>query len=337
MARLNGILSKLKGSVGSLTFKQNSGQTVVSEKITRQSNARTESQQKQRMKWTNVIRMYQVLTPYLKLAFGGTRNGHNDYNKFVSANLGMRPVYLSKSEANAGCCIIAPYEITQGTVKPVSVNGKGKNAVTDIVLGTVTITESTTVAEFSNAVVQNNRHYEYGDQITYFLVRQEVNDVTNMPVAEVDACCIVLSKSSEVKLLSSVDGRGFSVQNGCLAAKSSNDFGNHGMAWVHSRKQGGKTLISTQYLICENSLLEQYQGEDAYQEAVDSYGGVSDAYLTPSGKLSPETNAKPSDTTNPSGGSSSGASDSGKDDSGAGSTPTTPPSSGSEDGDGGME
>ena len=49
MARLNGILSKLKGSVGSLTFKQNSGLTVVSEKITKQSNARTESQQKQRM------------------------------------------------------------------------------------------------------------------------------------------------------------------------------------------------------------------------------------------------------------------------------------------------
>ena len=28
MARLNGILSKLQGSVGSFTFKQNGGQTV---------------------------------------------------------------------------------------------------------------------------------------------------------------------------------------------------------------------------------------------------------------------------------------------------------------------
>ena len=34
MARLNGILTKLQGSVGSFTFKQNGGQTVVSEKIT---------------------------------------------------------------------------------------------------------------------------------------------------------------------------------------------------------------------------------------------------------------------------------------------------------------
>ena len=29
MAKLNGILTKLQGSVGSFTFKQNGGQTVV--------------------------------------------------------------------------------------------------------------------------------------------------------------------------------------------------------------------------------------------------------------------------------------------------------------------
>ena len=55
MARLNGILTKLQGSVGSFTFKQNGGQTVVSEKITQTTNAKTNGQQKQRMKWTNVI------------------------------------------------------------------------------------------------------------------------------------------------------------------------------------------------------------------------------------------------------------------------------------------
>ncbi len=46
MARLNGILTKLQGSVGSFTFKQNGGQTVVSEKITQTTNAKTNGQQK---------------------------------------------------------------------------------------------------------------------------------------------------------------------------------------------------------------------------------------------------------------------------------------------------
>lgn len=36
------------------------------------------------MKWTNVIRLYQLLVVYLKLAFGGTRKGRSDYKKFTS-------------------------------------------------------------------------------------------------------------------------------------------------------------------------------------------------------------------------------------------------------------
>jgi len=293
MAILKGIISKMNGSAGQLTFKQSGGQTVVSEKITSTTDAKTEAQQKQRMKWANVIRMYQVLQPYMKLAFGGSQNGRNDYNKFVSANLALVPVYLTKSEVNAGACIVAPYEITQGTIKSISVTGKGASAVTDIALGSLTIDADTTVAQFSNAVVQNNKLYEYGDQITYFLVHQDLNDVTNTPVADIDACCIVLDKNSDSKLLSLVDKRGFSTQNSKLSALSSNEFGNHGMAWIHSRKSSGKTLISAQFLIVENSILATYQSTDAYDAAVESYGGVNDVYLTPSGMLNPQAENNP--------------------------------------------
>lgn len=49
MAILKGIISKMNGSAGSLTFKQTGGQTVVSEKVTQTTDAKTELQQKQRM------------------------------------------------------------------------------------------------------------------------------------------------------------------------------------------------------------------------------------------------------------------------------------------------
>ena len=287
------ILTKLQGSVGSFTFKQNGGQTVVSEKITQRINAKTNGQLKQRMKWTNVIRMYQALTPYLKLAFGGARNGRSDYNQFVSVNLGMEPAYLTKQEAQTGACLVAPYEVTRGLLMPISVSGKGNQAVTDISLGDLAITDETTVKEFSNAVVQNNGLYEYGDQITFFLVRQEVNDVTMLPMAVVEACCVVLDKASESKLLTVVDARGFSVQEGHLAAQAAHDFGDHGLVWIHSRKQAAKTLVSTQHLICENNLMKEYQGQAAYQRATDSYGGVSDVYLRPNGVLNPVENSVP--------------------------------------------
>ena len=71
MAMLNGIISKINGSAGSLTCKQTGGQTIVSEKVTQTNDPKTELQVKRSMKWANVIRNYQVLRPYMKLAFGG--------------------------------------------------------------------------------------------------------------------------------------------------------------------------------------------------------------------------------------------------------------------------
>ena len=63
MAILKGILSKMKGSVGQLTFKQSSIGTVVSEKPTSVKNARTPAQQRQRMKWVNMVRHYSGIAP----------------------------------------------------------------------------------------------------------------------------------------------------------------------------------------------------------------------------------------------------------------------------------
>ena len=44
MAILNGIIKKLNGSAGSLTFKQVNGQTVVSEKVTAVKKSNTPAQ-----------------------------------------------------------------------------------------------------------------------------------------------------------------------------------------------------------------------------------------------------------------------------------------------------
>ena len=187
MAILNGLFSKINGSAGNLTFKHTGGQTIVSEKVTQTNDPKTELQVKHSMKWTNVIRNYQVLRPYMKLAFGGFQHSRSDYNKFVSANLALTPVYLTKSEVNAGACVMAPYKITNGKLNSIVITGHGSQAVTDIALGSLTINDETTVADFSNAVVQNNKDFEYGDQITYFLLTQHINTVTCTPIADVEA------------------------------------------------------------------------------------------------------------------------------------------------------
>ena len=50
---------------------------------------------------------------------------------------------------------------------------------------------------------------------------------------------------------------------------------------MHSVKERGKTKVSTQFLIDNNSLLADYTTEEAYQAAAQSYGGSNEAFLTP--------------------------------------------------------
>ena len=281
MAILNGIIKKMTGSAGQLTFKTVNGQTVVSEKVTVVKNARTAGQQRQRMKWVNIIRMYSGIVPLLKNGFEKKMAQQSDYNMFVRLNSAASPVYLTKSEADGGGCIAAPYQITQGSLPSIAVSGEGAEAKTDIALGSLTISASTTVAEFAKAVVDNNADFDYGDQISFYDVLQRVNAETQIPYCQFSASYVVLDKNSAVKLLDQVNKAGFASVGGVLA--HGEDEGDGVFAWVHSRYDGGKTRVSTQFLINNNSLLDDYRSDDAYAEACKSYGGVSTVFLQPDG------------------------------------------------------
>ena len=281
MAILNGIIKKMTGSAGQLTFKTVNGQTVVSEKVTVVKNARTAGQQRQRMKWVNIVRMYSGIAPLLKNGFEKKMAQQSDYNMFVRLNSAASPVYLTKSEADGGGCIAAPYQITQGSLPSIVITGEGAEAQTDIALGSLTISASTTVAEFAKAVVDNNADFDYGDQISFYDVLQRVNADTQIPYCQFSASYVVLDKNSTVKLLDLVNKAGFASVGGVLA--HGEDEGDGVFAWVHSRYDGGKTRVSTQFLINNNSLLDDYRSDDAYAEACKSYGGVSTVFLQPDG------------------------------------------------------
>ena len=318
MAILNGIIKKMTGSAGQLTFKTVNGQTVVSEKVTVVKNARTAGQQRQRMKWVNIVRMYSGIAPLLKNGFEKKMAQQSDYNMFVRLNSAASPVYLTKSEADGGGCIAAPYQITQGSLPSIVVSGEGAEAKTDIALGSLTISASTTVAEFAKAVVDNNADFDYGDQISFYDVLQRVNAETQIPYCQFSASYVVLDKNSAVKLLDLVNKAGFASVGGVLA--HGEDEGDGVFAWVHSRYDGGKTRVSTQFLINNNSLLDDYRSDDAYAEACKSYGGVSTVFLQPDGTGMVSNGTSGSGSTSgsqtPPGGSSSGGAEDGSDSAG---------------------
>ena len=321
MAILNGILKKLNGSAGSLTFKQYAGQTVVSEKISVVKRSNTPMQMRQRTKWGNVIQMYKGICPLINYGFESKPVGKSDYNMFMKVNMKGSDIYLTREEVAGGGCIAAPYQLTQGTLPSIVIVGSGDNARTDIKLGDLTIDAETLVKDFAIAVVSNNLDYDFGDQISFFDVLQRVNAVTGIPYCQFLATNVVLDKASEVKLLDMVSKYGFATVDGFLGHIEGEGAGV--FAWVHSRKSSAKTLVSTQSLVNNNDeMIAEYSGDQAYKRSVKTYGGESSAFLTPGTTTTQATDGSDSaggtPTTPPSGGGS-GTDESGGSDSGGGS------------------
>ena len=280
MAILNGILKKLNGSAGSLTFKQVNGQTVVSEKITAVKKSNTPMQMRQRTKWGNVVQMYKGICPLINYGYESKPAGCSDYNMFMKANMKGSNIYLTREEVAGGGCVAYPYQLTQGTLPSIVIVGSGDNARTDIKLGDLKIDANTLVKDFAMAVVSNNADYDFGDQISFFDVLQRVNAVTGIPYCQFLATNVMLDKTSEVKLLDIVSKYGFATVDGFLGHIEGEGDGVY--AWVHSRKSSAKTQVSTQTFVNNNAeTIAEYSGDQAYKRSVQTYGGESSSFLTP--------------------------------------------------------
>ncbi len=288
MAVLNGLLRKMSGSAGDLTFKIQNGLTVVSEKVTKMTNPRSDAQMRVRTRWSNVVAMYSGVRPLLRHGFENKPAGLSDYNMFVKVNMQRTPIYLTKQAVAGGACVATAYQISQGSLPAIVLTGTGQNVKTDIRLGGESITSSTTVAQFSAAVVQNNADYRYGDQISFFLVKQMVNAETGIPYCQFSAAKVILDAANE-STLADVTGssHGFASADGMLAHVG-ND-GDCAYAWVHTRKSDGKTLVSSQSLVSANTKEAEYKGDAAYNLSKSSYGSSIESFLVPDGNATGST------------------------------------------------
>ena len=288
MGILNGIISKINGSAGNLTFKSLNGQTVISEKVTHIRNPRTNAQMQTRTKWGNIIAVYKGIRPLLNYGFENKPKTLSDYNMFVKVNMQRTPIYLTKQAIAGGACIATAYQISQGSLPAIVVTGTGQNAYTDIRLGSLSIGNNTTVADFSAAVVNNNADYKYGDQISFFLVKQMVNANTEIPYCQFSAAKVILDAANTTPLSDAVgNSNGFKSVDGKLG-HAGND-GDCAYAWVHTRKADGKTLVSSQSLLAANTKESDYQGDAAYSLSKSSYGSSIESFLVPDGNATGST------------------------------------------------
>lgn len=275
------LLGYARGKVGDLVFARRLGQQTTRAYNSSPKDAKTRSQVTQRVKMANVIAMYRALKNICNHSFEGLNVGQTSYSAFVKANLTGNKVSLTKEAASFGACVVAPYLISRGSLPSIQVEGTGADAVTNISVGSLTISGTTTIGEFADALVANNAGIEYGDQLTYVSLVQQTDANSGYPIVVAGIYEVTLNSGSTDKVRDFIPEVGSSVKNGFLAHGAL--IGRGGFAWILSRKQTGASLmVSTQRLILTSpDVYDQFATADANTRAINSYGFTMEPILAP--------------------------------------------------------
>ena len=219
MAKVFGINTKIRGKVGEYIYRQTRTGTVVSEAPVKPiTPLRTQRQMSIRTQWANLGAIYKQFDSMLRRGFEALPPQMSVYNAFIQANLGVVKVYITKTMKLNGGAILAPYQITRGSLPSISMAvNSGNKLVSSVRLGSLTISSTTTVAQFSQAVIDNNPAFLEGDQLTFFHGIQSVDTVTRTPRATINGYKVVLNTADDTPLWDVVSQLGFSVTDNCLA------------------------------------------------------------------------------------------------------------------------
>lgn len=279
-------LIEFNGTVGNLVgYRGRDGRNVVRFKVHNPRNPQTTLQMRRRVSWANLVNLWAAITPYMHPSFNHKPTGQTDFNAFMSENVGISPVFLTKKQAHQQECVVSPIMVTDGELPTIGTSlVSGGKLQSTIVLGDLVIGAETTIAAFSTAILAENPDFAEGDQITGLLVKQISVGTEGLPKVEVIAQRVVLD-TTDTRVLADVlaaeSGSAdamFSAVEGYLASKASV---NGGACWIHSRMVGGETIVSTQNLSVNNNILASYSSAAAQVAAMKSYG-VNEKYLTPS-------------------------------------------------------
>ena len=286
MAIVNSMwLKTSKKKLGGTVLYQAMGQTRQRELAASVTNPRTQSQMAHRARWANCVNIYRVNSSWLKYAFETKKSNQSEYNKFMSLNAANSPIFLTKQEAAAGACVVAPYVIMQGSLPSIETQYSANEHLTNIYLGPQPPNLFTaSIATVSQLLLQYNPALREGDQLSLIKLTQQTNANTGIP--------FVIVRKYEV-ILNSTDSR---LWNDFLPADlvQTDSVGDQVVLYVEdngeaggfviglSRTIGGKTYVSTQSIVVTNNdaMISAYSSQAALQRAIDSYGESEEAFLS---------------------------------------------------------
>ena len=280
---LKGTKQKLGGSV----LYQAMGQTRQRELAANVSNPRTQSQMEGRTRWANLVNFYRVNSKWMKFAYETKKTNQSEYNKFMSLNVPSARIYLPKSIASQGGCVVDAYQMTQGSLASIEVLKSRTAWQTNLYLVSATdLDENSTVGEVAAQLLPANPALRDGDQLSFLRFTQMTNSSTGVPFVVVRKYEVLLKANDTRRFFDFMPADyitfGGTAQAPCIEVTDSGNAG--GFILVISRTIGGKTYVSSQSIVVANNdaLISAYSSAAAKQEAIDSYGESAEPFLTSS-------------------------------------------------------
>lgn len=286
MAIVNSMwLKTSKKKLGGTVLYQAMGQTRQRELAASVTNPRTQSQMAHRARWANCVNMYRVNSSWLKYAFETKKLNQSEYNKFMSLNAASSPIFLTKQEAAAGACVVAPYIIMQGSLPSIETQKYGVDWTTNLFLGNDEPDFTTaSIATISQLLIQYNPAIREGDQLSFIKLTQLTNNNTGIPFVVIRKYEVIIN-STDSRLWSDFFPVDIIIpdlvgDSWVLAIGSDGEAG--GFVIGLSRTIGGKTYVSTQNIVVTNNdaMIAAYSSQAALQRAIDSYGESEEAFLS---------------------------------------------------------
>ena len=278
-------LRKSKKRLGGVVLYQAMEQTRARELASSVTNPRTTSQMSQRVKWSQLVNFYRANGSWMKYAYETKTPQQSEYNKFMSLNVADSRVYLSKQLAAAGSCLVYPYIMTQGSLPSIEFTEESGSWPCNIYYPAGSfLLSSTTIAEFSQKIIQQNPAIRQSDQLSFIRFTQMTNSDTGYPYVVVRRYELIVDTNSTSLVGDYLPLDYISVVNvgtpNQLAVIDSGLAG--GFLMCLSRTQGGKTYVSSQRIIVTgmSTLLLRYGSQGALELAIQSYGQQDDAFLS---------------------------------------------------------
>ena len=281
------------GKAGLIRYYQRHGLTYIrAAHNSVVTNPRTSAQMKHRLQFASLTQLWRVFNGNLKGSFTRKAVNQSDFNGFIAANK-AQGCYFTKDQLFHMPSVAMPVQISDGNITSIAIemvedaNGN-KKLETNLSLGTLVIDATTTVADFSKAIVGANTDVEFGDELVFISALQGTKKTVGVggayvvvPTVKTAFHRVLLSKTDTRTLHSVVTSDAFQTVNGVLGTINSLPDG--GFVYMLSRRDKNNNLcVSSQVLICNNDLtIGTYTSEVQFEKAANTYGTSEDLYIDP--------------------------------------------------------